>query len=373
MRKSIVYILLLFTGISGFTQRVYKTGPYRITVEKENAYTNVKNQEKTNTCWSYSACSFLESELIRTGKGDSDLSEMFIVRNTYPQKAETYLNNKGNVPFSAGGLGHDVLNCMRNAGLMPEDAYRTNLKAEGVLDETEAHKAMETAVKEWAAAPNPPSDWKNTFVAMAERKIGEVPPAFEYSGKKFTPRSFADSLYLNPDDYTGFTSFLHHPFYQSFAIEVPDNFSKGSYWNLPLVEFTELAKTAIHQGYTLIWDGDVSNDGFSSEKGLAIVPEQENKKEYFIQYLPEKTITEDERQAAFDTQTLTDDHLMHIVGLAQAQDGSTYFVVKNSWGEKGEAKGFIYMSEAYFSLYTISFITHKAVVPADIREKMEWK
>lgn len=373
MKKIIVSLLLLFTGVSGFSQKIIKSGPYTFSIEKENPHTSIKNQEKTNTCWSFSACSFLESELIRTGKGDTDLSEMYVVRQTYPSKAEIFINNKGTVPFSAGGLGHDVLNCIRNAGLMPEDAYKTRMKNEGILDESEAHKALETALKEWTTAPTPPEDWKNKFVAMTERKVGEVPETFEYSGKKFTPRSFADSLYLNLDDYAGFTSFLHHPYYQSFAIEVPDNYSKGTYWNMPLVELTELAKIAIRQGYTLIWDGDVSNDGFSAEKGLAIAPEQENKKEYFIQYLPEKIIAEDERQAAFDNQTLTDDHLMHIVGLAQAQDGSTFFVVKNSWGDKGNGKGYIYMSESYFSLYTISYITHKASVPADIIEKLEWK
>ena len=372
MKKSIFCLLALFIGFSVQAQKPVQLGSYQFTIETQVPHTPIKNQQKTGTCWSFSSCSFLESELIRTGVGDTDLSEMYVVRQTYPKKAETYLKNKGNVPFSAGGLGHDVLNCIRENGLMPEDAFLTTMKKEGVLDESDAHQALESSLKEWSAAPAPPKDWQEQFKLKAERNVGATPNQFTVAGNQYTPQSYAKTLKLNADDYVGFTSFLHHPNYEAFAIEVPDNFSQGKYWNLPMVEFTELAKIAIRQGYSLFWDGDVSNIGFSGEKGLAIVPAEENTKELFSRIYSEKEISEDQRQTAFESKDLTDDHLMHIVGLAQDTQGKTYFVVKNSWGETGAAKGYLYMSENYFNMFTVSYITHKAIVPADIKEKLGW-
>ncbi len=369
MRKNI--FLFLIIGVTGlYAQKTVKAGAYQFEVIKEVPHTSVKDQQKTNTCWSFSACSFLESELIRTGKGDTDLSEMYVVRQTYPEKVKCYLNNGGSGKLSQGGLGHDVMNSISSAGIVPQSAFLSRMEKEGVADEAEVFSQIENTLKGWEGQPLPP-DWNATITQIVNRKIGETPTQFEYNGKTFTPRSFADSMGINPKSYIGITSFLHHPYYESFAIEVPDNFSKGKYWNLPMSEFIEVVKSALMNGYSVIWDGDISNEGFSGAFGLAIYPEAETHKEYFTKVLPEKVFTEEQRQFAFDTEEVTDDHLMHLVGLAKASDGTMYFILKNSWGAEKEAKGYIYMSETYFSQFTVSCIIHKEAIPSDVKAKCE--
>ena len=313
----------------------------------------VEDQCKTSTCWSYSTLSLLESELIRLGKGQYNLSQMYVARCAYTEKAKTYLRMNGNHSFDQGGEGWDIPNIVAKYGIVPESVY-TGLKNGATRHD---HSEMIAVLKGYMSAlvkrePGTYSEnWLPGFEGILDAYLGPIPKEFSYEGKTYTPQSFANFLGLNMKDYVALTSFTHHPDYSNFVIEIPDNWSMDRVYNLPLDEFTNAVKSALNKGYTVAWAADVSEKGFSFRDGLAIVPADEStikkigndnagfndagaKKEgnAFSQPVAELNITPELRQAAFDKQTTTDDHGMHIVGMSTEKNGSTYFLVKNSWG-----------------------------------------
>ncbi len=334
---------------------------YAFTVEKSLDCTDVKSQDRTGTCWSFATSSFVESELIRMGKGKHNLSEMFIVKNTYKDKAQNYVLRQGKANFSEGALAHDLLNAVSRHGLVPEE-YFTGLKGNAKRhDHSEMvivlKGMLDGVVKQKSLSPR----WKQAYDRVLDVYLGSAPSQFSYQGQAFTPKSFAKSLGFNPKDYVSVTSYSHHPFNESFVLEIPDNYSNGSFQNLPIDDLVKTIDNAIANGYTVAWDGDVSESGFNSRLGLAILPKQSSSR-MFREPVEEMDVTQSMRQKTFESLSTTDDHLMHLVGIARDKNNKKYYIIKNSWGEVGPYRGYIYMSEAYVRLKTVAILVHKDAV-----------
>ncbi len=352
----LLFILALFISHNS-------TAQYKITDKHEVGCTAVKNQQRTGTCWSFATCSFLESELMRVGKGDYDLSEMYVVRNIYKDKALNYVLRKGKANFSEGSLSHDFINTVMRHGIVPEDVYSG--KTEGVTahDHSELSAVLKGYLDALIGRKRLSDKWDDGFDAILDVYLGEVPESFALEGKQYHPGTFAANLGLNPKNYVNLTSFRHHPYYTSFILEIPDNFSNGSFINVPLTELEAIVDDAIKQGYSVAWDGDVSEKGFSAKEGLAILPVDFKDEKLFKEPVDEVQVTVELRQQNFEAYTTTDDHLMHIVGIAHDEVGNKYYKIKNSWGEISELKGYLYMSAAYFRMKTISITLHKDGIP----------
>ncbi len=355
---------------------------YRFTMLKELKATPAKNQYHTSTCWSFSAISMLESELLRMGKTEMDLSEMFIVRNIYERKAEKFVRMHGNIAFAPGGAFNDVLDVMRDEGLLPDAAYPgldygEDLHAHGELD-----AVLRAYVDALVKAPNGTlsTAWKRGIHGILDAYLGTEPTSCTVDGRSMTPRDFTDkALGLNPDDYVLISSFSHHPWYRQFVLEVPDNWSYGLVYNLPLDEMMRTIRNAVENGYTVAWASDVSEKGFNFKKGIAVVPakrwEDMSKGEadsVFLAPGPEMTVTQELRQKGFDNYSTQDDHGMHITGMAEDQNGTLYYFVKNSWGTKNNPyKGWFYASDAFVRYKTTSIMLHRNAIPEDLRAKLK--
>ncbi len=367
---------------------------YRFTVVKENPITSIKNQANSGTCWSFSGVSFLESELLRKGKGTFDLSEMYIVRNNYEDKADKYTRLHGFLNFAAGGSFADVIETLDEYGIVPDAAYTGLRDGETRHNHGEMDKALSGYIKSFADAKTVSPAWKEGFKGIMDAYLGKKPTSFTYNGKTYTPQSFKDFLGLKQSDYVSLSSFTHHPFYIAFAIEVPDNWRWAKSINLPLDEMMEVIDNAIMNGYTVAWASDVSEGGFT-RNGLAIIPDENatenagsdqakwfglSEKERLNsisgkigeEILKEKTITQEMRQKAYDNFQTTDDHGMQIYGIAKDQNGNKYYMVKNSWGETGSYKGIWYASEAFVRYKTLSIVVNKESIPIDIAKKIKY-
>jgi bleomycin hydrolase len=366
-------ILFIFVSASVYCQ---ETG-YTFTITKELAYTPVKNQNATSTCWCFSGISMLESELLRIGKKPYDLSEMFIVRHTYEKKAQMYSRMHGSSNFAGGGEYGDLLNGWREVGLVPDAAYPGLNYGEIKHNHTEMDGALKGYMDAVIKSSKLTTAWFAGLNGILDAYLGKNPESFTYEGKTYTPASFTKELGINPDDYVLLTSFTHHPFYKTCVLELPDNWAAGSVYNLPLDELVQIIDNSVTNGYTVAWASDMSDKGFSMKQGVAIIPEknwnemtEEESSKAFNGPLPEKVITQDLRQKEFDNYSTTDDHGMHIVGLATDQSGNTFYKVKNSWGVTGKYDGFIFVSKAYLMLRTTNIMVNKNAIPAAIAKKM---
>lgn len=337
-----------------------------------NAYTPVKSQGQTGTCWSFSTTALLESQLLKDKLGSVDLSEMFTVRNIYVEKARNYLMRQGTAQFSEGSLGHDVIRAVATYGAMPEQAYpgltdgQTNHNHSALVKELKSYLDSMLTIKPL------PSYWQTGFETILDKHLGKLPGAFTYDDKIYTPQSFAkEVMKFKADDYINITSFTHKPYYSSFIIDVPDNFSNGSYYNIPLDEMMQAVKDALKNGYTVMWDADVSNNGFGQQNGFALNLIPGKKYDYFNSATPEEKWDATTRQNLFENLTTQDDHLMQITGISLSKEGKTFFTVKNSWGNVGPFNGLIYVSEAYFAINTISLVLPKAALSGSLLNKLK--
>ncbi len=354
---------------------------YVFTVVKNIENTSVKNQASSGTCWSYSTNSFLESEMIRMGKEPIDLAEIFTARCVYKDKAEMYVRLHGGLSWGDGGSCHDVINVFAKYGALPQSIYAglnygtTKNKFgefQGVL------KGMLDAVVRNANGTLTPV-WKNAFEKVMDVYLGEVPSSFEWKGKTYTPKSFADQVVgIKPAEYIEFSSFSNYPCYTQVPLLVQDNWDFQKVTNVPISDITSIIDHAIANGYTIAWATDVSEKYFSWKNGVAFVPEKNwedmeeaEQKSLFNGKATERFITQEMRQKAFDNYETTDDHGMHIVGNAKDQTGKEYYIVKNSWGEKNDYKGYIYVSKAYVQYKTTAFLVHKGAVPKEILNKIK--
>lgn len=372
---------LLVTNVLSAQELPPQLNGFTFTPLKQVGVTPVSNQNKSGTCWVYSTNSFMESELIRMGKPKLDLSEMFVVRAGYLERAENYVRRQGAAAFGQGAENHDVWNIVKEYGIVPQSVYSGFPQGQ----DKPVHGEMEAVLKAILDALNKVPDgklskqWRKAYEGALDGYMGTPPQSFMVEGKTYTPQTYFQSLGLNADNYVALTSYTHHPFYKPFVLEVSDNWSNGEFYNLPLEDFVKVADNAVNAGYSVLWASDVSEKTFSAKEGLALMPEktweelsQEEKDGLFKAPGKEKWVTQEERQAAFDELSTTDDHGMHITGLAQDQNGTKYFIVKNSWGTtpKKEMGGYIYVSQPYFRYKTMSIMVHKDAIPTQIRQKL---
>lgn len=359
-----------------------KGSEYKFTVVKSLDANAVQNQGQTGTCWSFSSMSFFESELIRMGKGkEFNLAEMYIARKAYPLKADNYIRMHGRANMAEGGGFSDVVNVMRRYGMVPEEVYSGKKNPK----EQHNHAVLEATLKGIVSAAaddkNHKIDFEATHQAVeaaCDAFLGKAPEKFTYKGKEYTPKSYAESTGINPDDYVFITSYTHHPFYSKFTLEVPDNWNWDQMYNLPLNEFQEVMHNAINTGFTFAWASDVSEKGFRFKEGLAIVPEipyadmtDEEKADLVKKPHAQFKVTQENRQLAFDNYESQDDHGMHVVGMVKDQKDTPYYIVKNSWGkDRNECDGYFYASESYVLYKTTSIMLHKKAIPAAIAKKL---
>ncbi len=372
--KSIFTSIILCTALFTYAQDKSKTDiPYKFTPVKENGVGLTEDQCATGTCWSFATISFLESEIIRKGNKPVDLSEMFNVRVNYIKKADSYVRFQGKQQFGPGGLSHDVIGVVAEYGIVPESAFPGAVDEKSEYNHAGLDAMLESTVKTVLDKKLNESnaDWKQTVEGMLDAGVGKMPTMFEYDGKKYTPQTFRDAMKINPSDYVSITSFSHHPFYSQFVLEVPDNWMKGSFYNVPLDDMQKIADFAIDNGYTIAWDADVSEKGFSFSYGMALLPDATVKKEeMWTTVIKEASVTQQTRQDGFDTFHTTDDHLMHITGKAKDQNGNIYYITKNSWGKENPFGGYQYVSKNYFQMKTIGIMIHKDAIPKEIKVKL---
>lgn len=392
MKKLILILLAIALAFPTIAKKKDKKeedekGPYEFTMIKDIPTSAVKNQYRSGTCWAFAGIAFLETELIRTGKGEIDLSEMFVVRNAYSQKALNTVRWHGNLNFGMGGNFHDVLWVYQNHGMLNESDY-TGLE---YGEEKHVHGEMDALLKSYVETVMKNRNkkltpvWHQGFNGILDAYLGEVPT-------DPNPISYSKDLGLNMDDYVEITSFTHHPFYEKFILEIPDNWMMAEYYNVPLEELMQITEEAIKAGYSVGWDADVSEKGFSRKLGLALVPDEEkpdidgmesdkwgemDEKERqkllysFNKIVTEKEISQEMRQQQFNNYKTTDDHLMLLTGIAKDQRGNTFFKVKNSWSEKSHPyNGFFFASKAFLELKTISILLHKDGLSEIMKQKL---
>lgn len=394
MKKLLITMALGFVAAAAFAQPkpAIQFPDYQFTTVKENPVTPVKNQYRSGTCWAFSAISFFESEAIRLGKitdtlAYPDFSEFYVVSNSYYERGLKYVRLDGHLTFGAGSEADDVLDVIRDHGIVPNAAmtgmnYGTELPVQGELD-----AVLKSFVESVAKNPNRTlsTAWQRAYKAVIDEYLGKCPETFVVDGKEYTPASYRDALKINPADYVTITSFTHHPFYSKFAIEICDNWRWDEAYNVPIDEFMTIIDNALNNGYTLAWGADVSHPGFTRD-GLAVLVDVKatnsagSDQEHWVGKAegapaPQKVIvesvpTQESRQQEFDNKTITDDHGMHIYGIAKDQFGKKYYLVKNSWGETGKYKGIWYATEAFVKGQSLDVMLHKDALPKDIKAKL---
>ncbi len=396
MKNIIITFAALCISVAAMAQEKPHEPEYKFTTVKENPISSIKNQYRSGTCWCFSSLSFLESELLRTQKKEYNLSEMWVVSHAYSDRATKYVRLDGHMGFSAGSGFGDVLQVIKKYGIVPEDVYSGYQYGSDKPEQAELDAVLKSYVDAIVRNPNKTlsTAWKRGFDAVLQAYMGQWPADFEAEGKKFTPETYRDNqLKLNVSDYVNICSFEAEPWYEQCAIEVCDNWRNAAGYNVPLEDMMKILYTAVDNGYTVLWGGDVSEKGFT-RNGLATMPKpkadakpaagsdqehwvgkdnSKSEESAEVNIPEEETITDAMRQEAYDRKKTTDDHGMHIYGYATDQNGTKYFMVKNSWGEAGKYKGIWYMSDSFIAYKTLNFLVHKDALPKDIRKKLDIK
>ena len=403
MKKTLLLAALSITatGLAAQeTNQPQETAGFEFTTVKEIPITSIKDQNRAGTCWCYSTLSFIEAELLRMNKGEYDFSEMYIVYNTYMDRADKAIRTHGDISFSQGGSFYDVIYGMKKFGLVPEAEMRPGVMYGDTLSNHNELSAVTDAYvaaiakgnhKKLQTSPDGTPLWRKGLEGIYDAYLGKRPETFVYNGVEYTPQSFYQSLELNADDYVSLTSYTHHPFYEPFVIEVQDNWRWSTSYNLPIDELMDVFDNAIDKGYTIAWGSDVSEQGFT-RNGIAVMPDIQKsqelggsdmarwlkmtaaeKAEAINRPLPQKNCTQEERQIAYDNWETTDDHGMLIYGKAKDQIGNEYYLVKNSWGKAGKYKGIWYASKAFVRYKTMNIVVHKDALPKNIKEKLGLK
>ncbi len=398
MKKMFTLLVALCGTMSLMAQTPEAEEPkgYQFTDVKVIETTPVKNQNRSGTCWCYSTMTFLEAEILRAGGEAMHLSEMFVVRHAYMKKAEMYVRMHGALNFAEGGAAHDVTEVIKEYGIVPNEIYKGMNYGTELADFHELTPVMtaylDAVIKAGDTSRRPlTTAWKRGFNAILDEYFGELPESFEWQGKQYTPKSFAESLPIDMNDYIDISSFTHHPFYEQFVLEVPDNWMWGMVYNLPMEEMMRVVDHALENGYTLAWGTDVSEKGFSRTKAIGVIPETDPKsmsgteaerwgamtaKEReaalytFEKPMKEREITQEMRQEAFDNYETTDDHGMVIMGTAKDQNGTLYYKVQNSWDMVKPYDGFWYFSKPFVAYKTTDLMVNKKALPKDIAKKL---
>jgi len=381
--KDIIKLLLAFIVILILPQQAQsqikaKCNIYQFEYPIMLPATPVKNQAITGTCWSYSTTSFFESELMRMGKGKYNLSEMYTVRMNYINRVNDNYLKQGKGNLGEGSLSNMMLNVINEYGMVPREVYNGINYNSKTHDHTELNAFIQAIAAVPVSLKQRSAQFYKLLNSLLDIYLGVVPEKFNYNKKEYTPISFFQSLGVNTEDYILLTSFSHHPFYSNFVLEIPDNWNGGCYYNLPLDQFMQVIDNALKTGYTVCWDGDMSEKSYSDPIGIAVMPtEQElnsepGQKLLFNRIYKEETVTQQSRQKGFENFTTTDDHLMHLIGSATDKNGTLYYVVKNSWKpETNRFGGYNHLSTEYVKAKTISIIVHKNAIPQAILNKLQ--
>jgi len=374
------------------TQKSKTEEGYKFTPVVDLKATSVKNQSATGTCWCFATTSFIESELLRMGKEEYDLSEMYIVRQNYVDRLKDNYLRRGKGNIGPGSLSHDWMRVFSEYGIVPDEVY----PGLNYGSSTHNHSELQAFINAVAAVPvqrkNESKQYEEIVNAILDTYLGLYPDTFTYKGVNYTPASFAASLNINPDDYIQVTSFTHFPFYTQGILEVPDNWAMERFYNVPLDELIEIMDYSFNNGYTVNWDGDVSESGFSHKNGYAVLPLNPSGErgpatdrarlerapgqgpaapELSSSPGPEINVTQEIRQAGYESFTTTDDHLMHLTGIVKDQNGTKYYKTKNSWGtDRNTFGGYLNMSESYVRAKTLFIMVHKDAIPQAIRTKL---
>lgn len=372
------------TGFTFTDVKINKTGP-------------VKDQNKSGTCWAFSGLSTLEDNVTRKGGPELDLSEMYIVRQAYIDKAKKFMRMNGTINFGQGGSWGDVLNMTALYGAMPEEAYPGLNYGETKHSHYEMAEALEAYLRAVLARgmknKKLTTAWLPGYIGILDAYLGELPETFTYNGKSYTPVQFAKEMGLEPENFINVTSYNHHPFYQNVILEIPDNWAWTESMNVPMEDMQAIVDYALDKGWTVMWAADVSEGGFKWTKGYAVLPEdidqkdmtdtelsrwvkmsdkdRENQKYDIKGPVKEKSVTQDSRQKTFDDYETTDDHGMVIVGTATDQEGNKYYKVKNSWDTNQLYDGYLYVSMPFFLEKTLGVGVHKDAIPSDIKKKFK--
>jgi aminopeptidase C len=398
MKKILTFALVALVALSASAAKKKPAkNPNKpvFTVVKEIPITSVKDQNRSGTCWDYSTLSFFEAEILKKTGKSYDLCESFVANKTYMERAIQVVRYHGDCQFAQGGSAEDVLATMKTHGIVPEGAmpFPGSLYGDSLNNFNEFFSVLEpyVAAVSKSNAKKLSKAWKNGLQGILDAYLGKCPEKFTFEGKTYTPQEFMKSLGINLDDYVSITSYTHHPFYTAFAVEVQDNWRFPLSYNVPMDEMMQIIDNAVAEGYTVAWGGDVSEDGFTRD-GLAYAVDSKKaqslagsdmarwlklaptKKRSIIDSLgvnvPEVVPTQEMRQERFDNWELTDDHGMHIYGVAKDQNGKEYYMVKNSWGETGKYKGTWYMTKSFIAANTMDFLINKNAIPAEIRKKL---
>ena len=370
---------------------------FKFTDVKINKTGSVKDQNKSGTCWAFSGLSTLEDNVLRKGGRELDLSEMWVVRNAYIDKAKKFMRMNGTINFAQGGSWGDVLNMTALYGAMPEEAYRGLNYGESKHSHYEMAEALEAylraAMERGKRNKKLSTAWLPGFIGILDAYLGEAPESFTYNGKTYTPQQFAKEMGLEPENFVNVTSYTHHPFYTNFILEIPDNWAWTESMNVPMEEMQQIVDNALDKGWTVMWAADVSEGGFKWNKGFAVLPDDKDEKDMTDTELSrwvklsdkdrenskfdingpvkEKKVTQESRQETFDNYQTTDDHGMVIVGTATDQEGNKYYKVKNSWDTNQLYDGYLYVSMPFFLEKTLGVGVHKDAIPSQIAKKFK--
>lgn len=370
MKKIIISLFTLLLSLVSFSQEYQ----FETVIDLESS--TIKSQGHTGTCWSFATSSFLESEIYRISGKQVDISEMYLVRNTYKKKAWNYVMRQGKTQFSEGGLAHDVINAVETYGLVPQSAFTDVFGNEKVYNHESLIPKIKTILDAYIKNDTDSDypNWQDAIAPLLDKNIGKNPEHFSFEGHTFSPSIFRDFLEIYPEQYISITSFTHEKPYSQFVLNIPDNFSNGRFYNVPLDELVSITNASLKKGFSIALDVDVSEKAFSAKHGVALLPiDTKNTKAAMEEIIPEITVTAAYRQQEFENYNTTDDHLMHIIGMVKDQEGNLYYKVKNSWGGTSERvgnDGYIYMSIPYFRLKAISILLHSDALDDSMLSKL---
>lgn len=372
-----ICIALSITIIQSFAQvdSTLETLGYQFENIIDIPHTVTKDQQNAGTCWSYATTSFIESELLRMGKPEMDLSELYFVYYAYMAKAERYVMRHGQSNFSQGGQAHDVMNAIRNHGMVTEDLYKGIAYGKEEHNHTELSGMLTAMLKSLNKNRRILPVWNKAIEAVLQVYLGSVPASVKYDDEGLTPIEFAKKLQINPDDYVEFTSYTNYPLNTLVNLDIPDNWSNDLYYNVSLDDFMEIIDFSLEQGYSIVWDGDVSERGFEHSEGFAVLPVDSvlKSEDYLLAPSPEKNVTEETRLETFLDRSSTDDHLMHLVGKSKDQKGNIYYIIKNSWNsDSNDYDGKLHMSLPFVKEKTVAILLHKDAVPKKIRKRFDF-
>ena len=295
--------------------------------------TDVKQQGSSQFCWIYAMLGTIETEHI--ARGDSvSLSADYLIRQYLAEQTRSYFLSKGQRAICQRGMATMTLRLLHRYGAEPTHALRPKEETDyGVV----VRKLTQMARMQYSLA-----EVDRRADELLDEATGFLPNRVFMLGAEYTPLEFAHSV-CRKDEYTALTSFTHHPFGQSFVLEVPDNLYADTCLNVPLDTLMQHIDQSLRTGHPVCWEGDITEPGFSFNRGVARVSTSHY-------------VTQHQRQQAFENRSTTDDHCMVLIGMAHDRHGHRYYIAKNSWGTQNPYGGLMYLSADYVRLKTIMVV-----------------